>query len=98
MALPNIFEEPGALLEEAGAPGIFLGLGALLLAPVVIPIVAGVGKPVAKAAIKGSIALYEKSKGAFAELGEVVEDLVAEAKAEIADSKQQEIVSASDSD
>jgi hypothetical protein len=98
MALPNIFEEPGALLEEAGAPGIFLGLGALLLAPVLIPIVAGVGKPVAKAAIKGGIALYEKSKGAFAELGEVVEDLVAEAKAEIADSKEKDISTSAHSD
>ena len=98
MGLPNIFEDPGAILEEAGAPGIFLGLGALLLAPVLIPVVAGVGKPVAKAAIKGSIALYEKSKGAFAELGEAVEDLVAEAKAEIAESKEKDILNSANTD
>lgn len=74
-------------VEEAGAPGIIAGIGAVLLAPVVIPVVAGVGKPLAKSLIKGGIVLFEKSKGAFAELGETWEDMVAEAKAELADEK-----------
>ncbi len=74
-------------VEEAGAPGLIAGIGAVLLAPVVIPVIAGVGKPLAKSLIKGGIALYEKSKGAFAELGETWEDMVAEARAEIADEK-----------
>jgi hypothetical protein len=75
-------------VEDAGAPGIIAGIGAVLLAPVVLPVVAGVGKPLAKSLIKGGISLYEKSKGAFAELGETWEDIVAEARAEIAESKQ----------
>ncbi len=75
-------------VEDAGAPGIIAGIGAVLLAPVVLPVVAGVGKPIAKSLIKGGISLYEKSKGAFAELGETWEDIVAEARAEIAESKQ----------
>ncbi len=75
-------------VEDAGTPGIIAGIGAVLLAPVVIPVVANVGKPFAKTLIKGGIVLYEKSKGAFAELGETWEDMVAEARAEIADSKQ----------
>jgi hypothetical protein len=71
----------GNLFEDFGPVGIAAGIGAVVL----LPVVAGFGKPVAKAAIKGGIALYEKSKGVFAEAGEVFEDLVAEARAEIAE-------------
>ncbi|MFM2062358.1 MAG: hypothetical protein RLZZ507_2028 [Cyanobacteriota bacterium] len=72
-------------VEDAGAPGIIAGIGAVLLAPVVVPVVAGIGKPIAKSIIKGGLVAYEKSKGAFAELGETWEDIVAEARAEIAE-------------
>ncbi|MDF5713249.1 MAG: DUF5132 domain-containing protein [Rhizonema sp. NSF051] len=82
----------GDFVEDAGAPGIIAGIGAVLLAPVLIPVVAGVGKPIAKSLIKGGMVLYEKSKGAFAELGETWEDMVAEARAEMADSKDLPIV------
>ena len=75
-------------VEDAGAPGIIAGIGAVLLAPVLIPVVAGIGKPIAKSLIKGGITIYEKSKGAFAELGETFEDMVAEARAELAEDKQ----------
>ena len=72
------------VLAGGGLPGAVVGIGALLLAPVLIPVVAGVGKPVAKTMIKEGIKLYEKGKETFAEMGEVLEDIVAEAKAEIA--------------
>ncbi|MBH8573395.1 DUF5132 domain-containing protein [Nostocaceae cyanobacterium CENA369] len=75
-------------VEDAGAPGIIASIGAVLLAPVIIPVVAGIGKPIAKSIIKGGIVAYEKSRGAFAELGETWEDIVAEAKAELAESKE----------
>ncbi|MGJ5674704.1 MAG: DUF5132 domain-containing protein [Nostochopsis sp.] len=83
-------------VEDAGAPGIIAGIGAVILAPVVIPVVAGVGKPIAKSLIKGGLVLYEKSKGVFAELGENWEDMVAEARAELAESKQLPAVEAAD--
>jgi len=83
----------GVALDEViaggGIPGIAVGIGALLLAPVLIPLVAGAGKPVAKAVIKEGIKLYEKGKESFAEVGEVFEDLLAEAKAEIAEEDKQ---------
>jgi hypothetical protein len=75
-------------VEDAGAPGIIAGIGAVLLAPVIIPVVAGIGKPIAKSLIKGGIVAYEKTKGAFAELGETWEDIIAEAKAELAEDKE----------
>ncbi|YAF96275.1 MAG: DUF5132 domain-containing protein [Nodularia sp. CChRGM 3473] len=74
-------------VEDAGAPGIIAGIGAVLLAPVIIPVVAGIGKPLAKSLIKGGIVAYEKSRGAFAEMGETWEDIIAEAKAEIAEER-----------
>ena len=77
------------LFEDLGTPGIIAGIGALVLAPIVIPAIAKIGKPIAKAAIKGGIILYEKSKGAVAETGEVLEDLVAEARTELADEEAQ---------
>lgn len=71
------------LVEDLGITGI----AAIVLLPVLIPVAAGVGKPVAKTAIKGGILLYEKGKGVIAEAGETLEDLVAEAKAELADAE-----------
>jgi hypothetical protein len=65
--------------------GLAIGIGAAILAPIVIPAVAAVAKPLAKAALKGGLLLYERGKEAVAEAGEVIEDLVAEAKSEIAE-------------
>ncbi len=63
-----------------------IGVGAAIVAPVVIPLFANVAKPLAKAAIKGGMQLYERGKEAFAEVAEITEDIVAEAKAELAES------------
>ena len=62
--------------------GIAIGVG-LLVAPVVIPMIATAARPVAKAAIKGGLMLYEKGREMLAEVSEVVEDLAAEAKSEV---------------
>jgi hypothetical protein len=70
------------VVEDLGVPGI----AAIVLLPVMVPVVAGkIGKPLAKATIKGGIVLYEKGKGIIAEIGENVEDIIAEAKAELAE-------------
>lgn len=58
---------------------IAVGLGAIVLTPVLIPLL----KPVAKATVKTGVILYEKTKGTLAEAGEVLGDIVAEAKAEV---------------
>jgi hypothetical protein len=68
--------------------GLAIGIGAAVVAPAVAPLIGGVIKPLAKAAIKGGIILSEKGKQAFAELKEVSEDLVAEARAELAEQQK----------
>ncbi len=74
------------LVEDLGIPGI----AAIVLLPVIVPVAAGVVKPMAKAAIKGGIVIYEKGKGVIAEVGETLEDLVSEAKAELSEAKMPE--------
>jgi hypothetical protein len=80
--IPEIDE----VLENLGIPGI----AAIILLPVIVPVAGKVVKPLAKAAIKGGIVLYEQGKGVIAEVGETLEDLIAEAKAELAEVEAKE--------
>jgi hypothetical protein len=68
--------------------GLVVGAAAVFLAPVVIPIVTGVLKSLTKSGIKGGLILYEKGKITMEEARESVEDLAAEAKAELSQSKE----------
>jgi hypothetical protein len=60
-----------------------IGIVAAVLVPIALPVIARAAKPLAKAMVKSGIIVYEKGREAVAELGEVMEDVVAEAKAEI---------------
>ena len=60
-----------------------IGIVAAVLIPIALPVVARAAKPFAKAMVKSGIIVFEKGREAVAELGEVMEDVVAEAKAEI---------------
>ncbi len=70
--------------------GLAIGLGVLILAPAVAPAVAAVVKPLAKASIKSCILLFEKTQELIAEAKESVEDLAAEAHAELVQEKLQQ--------
>jgi hypothetical protein len=75
-----------ALLEDmfkGGAvtvTGLAVGVGALLLAPSVLPAIGQVLRPATKAVIKGGLVLYRET---VSEIGEVASDLFAEARAEL---------------
>jgi hypothetical protein len=62
--------------------GLAIGVG-LLVAPVAIPIVAQAARPLLKTVIKGGVLAYERASELVAEALETVEDLAAEAKAEV---------------
>ncbi|NLI81282.1 MAG: DUF5132 domain-containing protein [Deltaproteobacteria bacterium] len=68
--------------------GLAVGIGAILLAPVLVPVVAAAAKPIIKAGIKGGMLLYAKTREIIAETQEVIEDLAAEAKSELAQEQQ----------
>jgi Protein of unknown function (DUF5132) len=67
---------------------VVIGAAVVLLAPVVLPVIAGVLKPVAKGVIKGGLLAYEGAKVAMAETKETIEDIAAEAKAEISEGRK----------
>jgi hypothetical protein len=71
------------LLNGMSMGSVAMGAGVVLLAPVVIPVVGAILKPVAKALIKGGIMAYEGAKVSIAETKETIEDIAAEAKADI---------------
>jgi hypothetical protein len=61
-----------------------IGTGVVLLAPVVVGALGSVLRPVAKAAIKGSMIAFDKARETGAETMEALEDLASEAKSELA--------------
>lgn len=71
------------LLKSETSRGVAIGIASAVLTPLILPALAGAGRPLARAAIKGGIILYDKTRETAAEMAEVFEDLVAEARAEI---------------
>ena len=63
--------------------GLAVGIGTVFLAPVIVPVVGQIAKPMVKATIKGGLLLAHKGRQMIAEAVETVEDLAAEAKAEL---------------
>ena len=64
--------------------GLAIGIGSAIIAPLVVPALSKAAKPLAKAAIKGGLVLFETSKEKLAEAHELVDDLLTEARAELA--------------
>ena len=67
---------------KGAVPSILVVLGVALAAPIVLPAVAAVSRPLAKTLIKGYLVLSDMAKEFAAETGEQISDLVAEVKAE----------------
>lgn len=78
------------LLNGVSVSSLAVGAGVVLLAPVVIPVLGSIVKPMAKAVIKGGLLAYEGAKVTIAESKETIEDLAAEAKSEITNKKTAE--------
>lgn len=65
--------------------GLAIVVGATVLGPILLPAAARIAKPMAKSMVKAGILAYERGRETLAELGEVAEDIVAEAQAELAE-------------
>lgn len=70
---------------------VAIGAAAVLLAPIVMPLLASVVKPLAKTVIKGGMLAIEGMKVAVAETKETLEDITAEAKAEISEGQKRPV-------
>lgn len=79
----------GNILKGNIFTGIALGVGAAILGPVIIPRLARVAKPLAKAAIKGGFTLLDKGKELAVEVGETVENIVTELKVVMSEAQKE---------
>lgn len=68
--------------------GLAIGIGALIVAPAVIPALGAMLKPVARAAIKSGLICIEKTRELIAEAQETIEDIAAEVQAQMASERQ----------
>lgn len=71
---------------------VALGVGVVLLAPVAVSLIGTLMRPIAKAAIKSGLMVYDKGREIAAETRESIEDLAAEAKAELAENRDVKVV------
>jgi hypothetical protein len=63
-------------------PSLAVGVSVALLAPVLLPAVASVFRPLVKGAVKGGLTVVDTLKEFTASAGEQLSDLYAEAKSE----------------
>jgi hypothetical protein len=67
---------------KVGTP-ILIGLGVLVVAPILIPGVGKAIKPLAKAVLKSGLIFVQKGRELISEAAEAIEDITAEVKAEL---------------
>ena len=73
-------------LDKSIWKGVAISLAVTVVTPIVAPIIIRASGPLLRAAGKAGVALYEKGRETAAEMGEVLDDLIAETKAEFATS------------
>jgi Protein of unknown function (DUF5132) len=82
-----------ALLDDmlkGGLPGVLVGVGVALAAPVLLPAAAAGVRPLAKALLKGGLVVATTVREVVAEAGEQLSDLVAEVQEESASSSTEQ--------
>jgi len=67
---------------KSAVPSILVLLGVALAAPIILPAVAAVSRPLAKTLIRGYLTLSDMAKEFAAEAGEQISDLMAEVQSE----------------
>ncbi len=65
--------------------GLAVGVGALVLGPVIAPTITAVLRPIAKGVIKAGIYAYDRASEGLAQVNEMSGDIVAEARSEMRD-------------
>lgn len=78
---------PNPFTSNDKLKGFATGVGISLLTPLVLTALSTFARPAARAAIKAGLVLYERGREKIAEANEVIEDLVAEARAELEESR-----------
>lgn len=72
-----------------------MGLGAVLTVPTILPTIGNAMRPVIKGAVKTGLMAYGRARETAAEVGEQVNDLIAEVREELEDGKHMKSPSSS---
>ena len=70
-------------LTSSWVPSVLVGVGVALVAPIVVPALAGGMRPLAKAVVRGGMMVYDKGAEVIAEASEQLSDMVAEVRSEL---------------
>lgn len=70
------------LFKNNVVAGVGLAFTAAVLAPILMPAMGRIGRPLAKSLVRGGMHMYERGREAIAVAGESVEDIMAEIRAE----------------
>jgi hypothetical protein len=86
----------GDFLKSDVAKGLAIGIGVAVTVPIAMAAMSGAGRPFARALVKSGMILFDKGRESIAEVGEVIEDMVAEAKAEMQHNEPPSVATAED--
>jgi hypothetical protein len=78
-----LFDDMVEGLTSSWVPSVLVGVGVALVAPIVVPALAGSMRPLAMAVVKGGMMVYDKGAEVIAEASEQLSDMVAEARSEL---------------
>ncbi len=81
-----------ALMKNEAVKRMAIGLSVSILLPVVVSLLAPVVRPLARSTLKAGIIAYEKGRETVAEIGEVIDDLVAEVQEELQEARGEDVV------
>ncbi len=70
--------------------GVGIGIGAAVLVPVVVSALTPIVRPMVRSAFKVGVLGYEKLRETVEEMGEVVDDMVAEVREEMIEAREAE--------
>lgn len=71
------------LLKNPSVRNTAIGISVAILVPIVAKTLAPYVRPVARSAVKIGVVTFEKGRETFAEIGEIVDDMVAEVREEM---------------
>lgn len=78
------------LMKAQAARNLAIGLGVVIVVPVAVNLLGPVVRPLARGALKVGILAFEKGRETVAEIGEVIDDLVAEVQEELQDARREQ--------
>lgn len=78
----------GQLFSKPAVRNTAIGIGIAVAVPVAVAVLAPYVRPAARSLVKGGLLVFERGREVTAELGEAMDDLVAEVREELHDERE----------